>query len=322
MPIRLIRVILLTLALTFILVAEDTWKNVARIVAVGDIHGDFDQCTRVLRSAGVIDRDNRWSGGTHLVQTGDLLDRGPDSRKLIGLMMALEKQAHAAGGAVHCLIGNHEAMNLYGDLRYVSAADYASYKTDQSAGDSTHPLGFFERQAAFAADGPYGKWIRGHNAIIRINDMVFLHGGIGPKYARFSMRKINEEVSEELHDFSRLEGGMVMDEEGPLWYRGLAEGDETPLADHVRGVLERLGAKTLVIGHTPTKGMILPRFGGKVLLIDVGLSQVYGGHAACLVVEGGKAYAIHRGHRVPLPSMPAELAGYLSQIRAIDMRPE
>src|SRR6266542_113549 len=101
---------------------EDTWKGVERIVAVGDVHGDLPQFTAVLRSAEVIDRDGNWSGGkTHLVQAGDLLDRGPDSRKVIELLMKLEKQAREASGEVHCLVGNHETMNLYGDLRYVSA---------------------------------------------------------------------------------------------------------------------------------------------------------------------------------------------------------
>ncbi len=354
MRLRFITTILVAVALTFSASAEDTWKGVGRIVAVGDVHGDLAQFTSVLRSAELVDVNSKWTGGkTHLVQVGDLLDRGPDSRKLIEMLMSLEKQAHAAGGAVHCLIGNHEAMNLYGDLRYVSAADYASYQTDRSAAlrdkayeqhvedlrhnpqtpalevddayrkkwESSHPLGFVERQSFFAADGAYGKWIRGHNAIIRINDMVFLHGGISPKYAKFTIRKINEEVTKELRDFSKLEEGMVMDEEGPLWYRGLADADESSLEDHVKAVLERFGAKTLVIAHTPTKGMILPRFGGKVLLVDVGLSQVYGGHTACLLVEGGKAYALHHGQKVALPMMPAELAPYLAQIRAIDMRP-
>ena len=347
----------LLLAALFLLVcngsAEDTWKAVDRIVAVGDVHGDLPQFTSVLRAAGVIDRENNWSGGkTHLVQTGDLLDRGPDSRNLIDLLMKLEKQAREAGGEVHCLIGNHESMNLYGDLRYVSAADFAAYRTEQSEAvrekaykqhleelrhnpqtasvqpdeayrkkwDASHPLGFFERQSFFSANGAYGKWFRGHNAVIRINDMVFLHGGISPKYAKYSIRKMNDEISKELRDFSKLEGGSAMDQEGPLWYRGLAQGDEQQLAPHVKGLLERLGAKTIVIGHTPTRGMVMPRFEGKVLMIDVGLSAVYGSHTACLLVEDGKQFAMHRGEKVPLPSMPADVQRYLAQIRALDGR--
>ena len=348
------RIILLALAMALGALAEDTWKGVGRIVAVGDVHGDLIHFTAILRAAGVIDRDNNWSGGkTHLVQNGDLLDRGPESRKLIELLMKLEKQARSAGGDVHALIGNHETMNLYGDLRYVSAADYASYQSDDSAAlrdkaykqhvedlkhnpqtasmepdnayrkkwESAHPLGFAERQAYFSVNGAGGKWIRGHNAVVKINDMIFLHGGISPKYAKFSVRKFNDEVSKELKDFSKLEGGVVMDQEGPLWYRGLAQDDENQLAGHVKSVLERLGAKYIVIAHTPTKGMVMPRFDGKVLMIDVGLSDVYGAHSACLVVEDGKPAALHHGNKVALPMNPADLSRYLNQVKAFDMSP-
>jgi hypothetical protein len=133
---------------------------------------------------------------------------------------------------------------------------------------------------------------------------------------------MNDEISKEMRDFSKLEGGLVMDQDGPLWYRGLAQGDENELAAHVKSVLERWGAGTIVIGHTPTKGMVMPRFERKVLMIDVGLSEVYGSHTACLLVEGGKQFAVHRGEKVPLPAVPADLTRYLAQIRNLDMLPE
>src|SRR5580765_5834762 len=107
------------------------WTGIDRIVAVGDVHGDYDQLVAVLRSAGLIDEQGTWSGGkTHLVQNGDVLDRGPDSRKAMDLLMRLEKQAAEAGGFVHALIGNHEAMNVYGDLRYVSREEFAAFTKD------------------------------------------------------------------------------------------------------------------------------------------------------------------------------------------------
>ena len=55
-----------------------------RIVAIGDIHGDYEQYMKVLTAAGLVDRKGKWAGGeTHLVQTGDIPDRGPDTRKII-----------------------------------------------------------------------------------------------------------------------------------------------------------------------------------------------------------------------------------------------
>ena len=54
----------------------DTTQQV--LMAIGDIHGDFDDFTLLLKRLGLVDGALHWSGGkTTLVQTGDLLDRGP-----------------------------------------------------------------------------------------------------------------------------------------------------------------------------------------------------------------------------------------------------
>ena len=91
-----------------------------RLVAIGDAHGDFQQFVDLLKSANLLDRRNRWSGeDAILVQLGDLPDRGPDTRKIMDLLIKLEKAAARKGGQVVTLIGNHDAMNMYNDLRYV-----------------------------------------------------------------------------------------------------------------------------------------------------------------------------------------------------------
>jgi hypothetical protein len=240
-------------------------------------------------------------------------------------------------------------MNLYGDFRYVSAGDFAGFRDSnservramryeqhvkqlgkQGAPEpdeaymrqwmAAHPPGFFERLAGFAPDGRYGRWIGSHNAIIRINDIVFVHAGISPKYANATISEWNERVREELRDFEKLKGGIEMDPEGPRWYRGLAQGPEENLSAHLSGVLERLGAKNMVAGHTPTPGgAVTPRFDGRYIMIDVGLSQAFGSNRACLLVEGGKRYAVHRGKKVPLPQgNEADLLRYRDEIAQID----
>ncbi|MEM9388394.1 MAG: metallophosphoesterase [Pseudomonadota bacterium] len=98
------------------------------MIAFGDVHGDYEALHRLLSFAEVIDGDDRWiAGSKHLVSVGDLLDRGPDSRRVMDLLMGLETQAQAAGGPVHVLIGNHEQMNLTGDLRYVAKEEFAAF---------------------------------------------------------------------------------------------------------------------------------------------------------------------------------------------------
>ena len=300
--------------------AQDVWTGVGRIVAVGDVHGDYDQLVSVLRAAGIVDKKDKWSGGkAHLVQTGDLVDRGPASRKVMDLMIALEKQAAKAGGCVHALVGNHEAMNVYGDQRYTVPGEYEAFrransveirdyfwqqsKLDESARqkwDEEHPLGYFEHRIEFLPEGTYGKWIRSHNAAVKINDTLFVHGGISPQYAATPLTSINDQVRKELDGSIPPPEAMIVSEDGPLWYRGLAEGDEQALAAHVDAILANFGVKRIVVGHTVMPG-VTPRFGGKVIVIDVGLSKYYGGTPAALIFEGGKFYALSRGVKTRLP---------------------
>jgi len=236
---------LLVLAAAPPLAAQAEWTGVERVVAVGDVHGDYDGFVEILRSAGVIDEKDRWIGGkTHLVQAGDVPDRGPATRKVMDLLMALEKQAAKAGGHVHALIGNHEAMNMYGDLRYTTPGEFAAFRTgeseqlranlweqesrglasaDRKKWEAEHPLGWVEQRTEFGPKGTYGKWIRSHNAVVKINDAIYLHGGISPKYVTKSLNQINEAVAAELSDVTKIKDGSPLTAaDGPLWYRGLA----------------------------------------------------------------------------------------------------
>jgi len=332
---RIVCVGLLLIVTCTPVLAECTWTGIQRIIAVGDIHGDYAQLVAVLRSAGVINKRNRWTGGkTHLVQMGDLIDRGPDSRRVMDFLMDLEKQASRSGGYVHCLIGNHEAMNIYGDLSHVTPEEFASFRDANSekvrevfyerhleelaadpnkaanvkpdeayrkAWEEKHPLGYFEHRFQFGPNGTYGKWIGAHNAIIQINDSIFVHGGISPKYADMPFDVVNNRIREELKDLSLLKGGLVTDTDGPLWYRGLATDDETALAEQVKLVLDFHNARRIVIGHTPIRGTIAPRCGGKVIVIDVGLSAYYGSHMSWLLIEGDNVYAVQQGERQLIP---------------------
>ena len=323
----LILVLLLTLPADWAVAAQDVWKGVERIVAIGDIHGDYKQFVALLDSAGLINAKHDWTGGkTHLVQTGDVLDRGPQSRKVMELLMRLERQARKAGGYVHALIGNHEAMNIYGDLRYVSPQEYAAFRDEKSekrrGSESRRPLGYFEHRDHFGPNGKYGKWIRRHNTVIKINDTVFLHGGISPKYANHSIRRINELVRQELKDWSKLRGGIVRDQEGPLWYRGLAQEDEKNLESHLETVLSNYGCERIVVAHTVIPGAVMPRFGARVILIEVGLPIFYGGRLACLLIEKNRAYALHRGKKLELPKDSGTgLLNYLKRAAALDPVP-
>src|SRR6266568_3279109 len=209
------------------------------VVAIADVHNDFDDFVAILRHTGLIDKQNHWTAGkTTFVQVGDLLDRGPKPREVMDLMMALEKEAGQAGGRVVSLLGNHEMMNMMGDLRYVTPMNYASFadsnseKRQKSAYDeyvkwrnkhpelmaelsqpmeltetewmARHPLGFVEQREAFSSKGEYGKWLRGHNALAEIGEEIFLHGGIHPDLAKMKVDALNSRIRDEIKAFDEV----------------------------------------------------------------------------------------------------------------------
>jgi hypothetical protein len=254
------------------------WQDVGRVIAVGDVHGDLGMFRKVLTAADLIDLEDRWiAGKTHLVQTGDILDRGPDSRKVLDLLWNLGKQAQAAGGFVHILTGNHEAMVSGGDFRYVHKDEFISHG------------GRDRMESALARGGVYGDRIRSQNAVILIDDLLFLHGGLNTRYSRLEAGYLNCWIR------NALAGGKtsahVLGGEGPLWFRGYAEESETELWKRVRDLWEYYGARHVIAGHSVTIKGILLRCGGRVIQIDTGLSGFYGGPPCYLEMERGRISA-------------------------------
>ncbi len=223
-------VLMLILFLPFSAVQSDDWrfKDVERIVAVSDIHGAYGALVETLRKAKVIDDHQAWSGGsTHLVITGDLLDRGPGSRMVMDLVMRLEKEARMAGGRVHQLLGNHEVMNLIGDLRYVAGEEYAAFSDTESVEErklwyqrfrqrqpadidesvtrakfeEKAPSGYFGHRQAFGPAGLYGKWLLEKPIMIVINDTVFVHGGLPPYVAENGLEGVNRTLKNDLANY-------------------------------------------------------------------------------------------------------------------------
>lgn len=206
-----------------------------QIIAIADVHGDYDDFVALMQKTGLIDKDLHWaSGNTTFVQVGDLLDRGPKPKEAMDLVMALEGEAQEAGGKVIPVLGNHEVMNMMGDLRYVVPENYAAYADGNSEERrkkaweefskwrdkhkdlmaelpsfnvteadwmAQHPAGFVEQREAFSPKGKYGKWLRSHPLVVKVDGYVFLHGGLNENFAQMGIDKINERIHDEMNVF-------------------------------------------------------------------------------------------------------------------------
>lgn len=230
-----------------------------RIIAVGDLHGDYAAWTQIARAAGVIDAGGHWMGGnTILVQLGDITDRAPDSLKIVRSLQQLQKEAPRKGGRVIVVLGNHEAMNLLGDNRYTTAGEYAALADSQSPGRrdrvyeanrarleaaaraadpkatpeqvraawmAEHPLGWVEHMLAWGPSGELGKWATRNPAIVKIDGTLFVHGGISAEYAKLPVNEVNSRIAAAMAAGDDSPAGILSDPLSPLWYRGLVQPD-------------------------------------------------------------------------------------------------
>jgi hypothetical protein len=242
---------------------------VARILAVGDLHGEYEAACALLRASHVVDDELHWTfGNGHVVFNGDVFDRGDRVTEALWLIYRLEQEAKLAGGRVHLILGNHEVMVLRGDLRYVNDKYLQLVATELG-------LGYDE---LFGPESELGRWLRAQNAIVKINELVFVHGGISPDVADlgFSLEQINQEIRRGMDADASLVSadeilGLLLRSRGPLWYRGYfmaGKGYEQATAEDVRAVLDQVGAKRVVVAHTAVE-QIAGHYGGRVIGIHV-----------------------------------------------------
>jgi hypothetical protein len=364
------------------------WTGIDRVVAVADLHGDYDRFVFILTHPQIklVDADLHWIGGkAHLVQLGDVMDRGSQAKDILDLLMRLEGEAAAAGGMVHMLLGNHEEMNITG-----IALDYPGYVTVEQFVDflpqdfrrereaqyiktlpaeerkraemegldvrSDEGLAGFWRKIVAAKDPEasrayvlgfndvYGDWLIKQNTVIKINDVVYVHGGISETMSKWSLREINQVMRSELGFFqgrmrNPQEFGkpfhprLVYDPNSPLWFRGLATKNEASAQAEVDRTLANIEAKAMVVGHnyffnrlngssSPTVGKLnVSRFQDKVWIMDTGISGSYGGVPSALISDHGQfevwgeteEVAARSGIRPPPPKplTPKEMEAFL-----------
>jgi hypothetical protein len=244
----------------------------ARVIAIGDVHGDYEATRTALRLAGAIDAEDRWVGGDlAVVQLGDVLDRGDGEQAIIDLFERLETEADAAGGSFTWLLGNHELMNAAGDFRYVTDGGWKDFGG--------------KREAAMRPGGRYARIFAGQDIAVMVGDTVYSHAGFLPTWTA---------------DPSAMNRGARcwLDGAGAEPAVGHAD-DGEPGADcaMLRQTLAALGARRMVVAHTPNPTGITSDCDETLWRIDVGLSAYYGGPIEVLEITEDGARVVRASSR-------------------------
>ncbi len=228
----------------------------ARVYAIGDSHGCIDQL-RALRQKILEDSAEAEAAGARaerrvVVYLGDYIDRGPDSRGLIDLLI---EEPLPGFESVH-LMGNHDRFMI----RFLEGRDdpamwamnggdatWLSYGVDGMAPRGTpDPAVWLRAELASRVPQEHVAFLSGLRLRHVEGDYLFVHAGIRP--------------------------GVALEEQDPedlLWIRGqFLESN----ADH---------GKVVVHGHSPSHE---PELRANRIGIDTG--ACYGGPLTALVLEG------------------------------------
>lgn len=259
-----------------------------KLIILSDIEGEFGAMRKFLQANKVIDEHYKWTfGDGHLLLVGDFVDRGKQVTEVLWLIYSLEEQAHAAGGDVHYVLGNHEIMNLSGDLRYLNA------KYQRTAQLMNKPF-----PALLGEDTELGQWFRSKHVAMKLGDILFVHGGISPQVYNMDIdvNKINKLTrpffADSLYNYPNMETDILMGDYGPFWYRGFYRKGEEGMqksALEVDSSLMRFRTRHIVTGHTVIADTVSVLFNGKLYNTDVPHAK---GKSEGILMEGKDVWRV------------------------------
>jgi hypothetical protein len=261
-----------------------TSKGTDKMFFISDIEGEFSAFRTLLLANGVIDQKYNWKFGKgKLIICGDLVDRGKQVTEVLWLLYKLEQDAQAAGGEVHTILGNHDIMNLSGDIRYV---DPRYLEIAKVVGITYTDF--------FGVDTELGRWLRSKNIIEKIGDNLCAHAGIAPQINEMAMTldQINNKCRPYYDKAKRLAAVGELDptvanffnsKTSLFWYRGYFV-EPKATEQEVDATLSLFGVKRIVVGHTIVPDNVGFYYGDKVLGLDV--NQHAGKHEAALFEKG------------------------------------
>jgi hypothetical protein len=193
---------------------------------------------------------------------------------------------------VHVLLGNHEMMVFHNDLRYV----------DPKYTEGIVKVLRVSYPDLFGPDMELGRWLRSKHTVIKLNDVLFVHGGLPPRVAErdVSLKAINQ-LTRETIDSRSYERVFIEElrkhyrhtDESMFWYRGYHRAEEGKYpkvtSEQIDAILDTYDVSAIVVGHTGVD-RIESLYDGRVIGIDVPLEDL--GSFQGLLWEDGQMFRV------------------------------
>lgn len=266
-------------------VEKSDYHNVKKMLVISDIEGEFRAFRKLLQANGVIDQDYKWTfGNGHLVLVGDFFDRGEAVTQVLWLIYSLEEKAKDAGGYVHFILGNHEIMNMSGDLRYVHPKYF----------EAASLLGE-DYMSLYGSRSELGEWLRTKNIVEKVGSILFMHGGISSEVNQLNLsssrlnRTVRPYYDDTAYKYPDHKTALLYSDLGPFWYRGYYTTAPNIIQNRVDSTLNIFGVRYVATGHTVIADTISSLFNGKLFNTDV---RHHSGHSEALLFENNSFYRV------------------------------
>lgn len=254
-------------------------KSAMRQVVVGDIHGELAGFKDILSYAGLIDKKGVWKGqDAVLIQTGDVIDRGPHSVEAVQFLRGLQAQAQVAGGKVARLCGNHELMLLQGEYYFSNFPDPAGLAS-----------GLRQEILAGTVQASYTDGVRLYtHAGLRSQIRMAVEGDARAMSRRGGLKTLSNRTNRIFVE--ALKKGDL--ESHPIFHVDSVRGGDHDVGGIFWSDYSRISASEnaydipQVFGHTPTrKNGVQHAHDLKMIDIDAGMYIGYGGHRVYLEID-------------------------------------
>lgn len=247
-----------------------------KLYILGDLHGDLENTKKALKKVGLTNENNQWiKPNCKLIQMGDQVDavcRRRESNicdniqnldvEVVYFMEEMARQAEKVNSKVVSILGNHEIMNIQGDLRFVSDNDIKRIG------------GREERIKLFQPGSELCKLLSNRPLIYRYNGFIFCHGGLSMSMLeRNSIEEMNQQTKDWLLN-KISEPIFLKSEDSPIWSRKFAfdMGSENELDQ----ILKKTNSNKMFVGHTVVDE-IESKYNDKFWITDVGISSSFPG---------------------------------------------
>ncbi|KAH8816901.1 Ser/Thr protein phosphatase family protein-like protein [Xylogone sp. PMI_703] len=260
-------------------------RSPGRLVIVGDVHGMRKSLEELLAKINFNEKED------HLIFTGDMISKGPDSAGVVDLAMKVGASSVRGNHEDRVLLVHTDMETKHLDLPVPGPHEDEETSQDSLEEESFNRGDYKDRKLVKALGEKRLKWLRKLPVILRVGELgemgqvVVVHGGLVP-----GVELMGQDAAIVMNMRSIGHDGVASESrKGPGWWKAWNKYQKT---------LPKNERSTVIYGHDSKRGLQIEKYS---MGIDSGCQN--GGKLTAVVIEGG-----HSAHKFDIVQVDCQEA--------------